>query len=504
MGGLFFRTSDVARELGVSQAQIRALAESGAIASESTPGGQYRISTNEVERLKRDGLPRLPRPLPDENAPPARNGRPRPSRAELLAEPSEEAVTAADEVVIVERQLAKRKVERQLEEEEEWFRERDEQKAQREAEQREAERRRQAEAVAEGQREVWENVWLAYAMRIVPYDARNEVEEEIHKLVLAALEVVRLTEPASVVQRVVDAVVARVVKPWKRRKEINEAIDDARRSLPWEMKAIVTATTWEIQARQTAARALANLGAEASYDEMRTVAREAVKPVIAAYEACKAAQANAELRQNVIRNVRLPAELDEDAREAAIQAVTEVLAQLPQGTPRHKLEQARENALRPFYDAVAKRREAEARKMQDHASRERILSCVSWKFPYGLPDDERAKATEAVRAAIAALPEGTPERAMEDARDHAIQPILDAHARRKRTAPLVEAALREILPFVQRLEADWRFDKSAAALEAELKPTIRQRLEGILVGSESSEDVGKTVRRLVRRELDIR
>ena len=74
MPGLFYSTGQVARQLGTTAAVVRVLCENGLVAAETTPGGQWRVPASEVERLKRDGLPPIPRPLPNSSAPPADNG----------------------------------------------------------------------------------------------------------------------------------------------------------------------------------------------------------------------------------------------------------------------------------------------------------------------------------------------------------------------------------------------------------------------------------------------
>ena len=173
-----------------------------------------------------------------------------------------------------------------------WFRARADQQAQREAEQREADLRRQNAADAERRRIERDNGWLRYAMNMVPYDARGQVEREVHEQVQAALDKVRLGEPTMVAQRVVDATVAKVLKPWRRSKDIAQAIEDARGSLPFEMRGSSWGpTTWETQACQAAAQALEGVRPDASYNEMRAVAREAVKGAVAAFELHQAAVA---------------------------------------------------------------------------------------------------------------------------------------------------------------------------------------------------------------------
>jgi excisionase family DNA binding protein len=117
MQPLFYSTGQVARQLGTTLATIRILCENRVLAAETTPGGHWRVPASEVERLKRDSLPPIPRPLPTESAPPARNGTAsRHGHPELLAEPSDEVVSAADQVTITRSLLEKRKIDRELEE----------------------------------------------------------------------------------------------------------------------------------------------------------------------------------------------------------------------------------------------------------------------------------------------------------------------------------------------------------------------------------------------------
>jgi excisionase family DNA binding protein len=445
----YFTTGQAAQQLSTSQAQIRALCESGAVEAKTTPGGQYRIPAGELERLKRDGLPPIPHPLPDESRPMARNGRARLGNL-LLAAPSGEVVSAVEEVTITERQLEKRRLERALEEEEDWFRARADQQAQREAQQREADRRRQDAADAERRRRERDNGWLKHAMTMVPFDARCQVEQDIHDQVQAALDKVRLGELDTVARRVVDATVARVLKPWRRSRDIAQAIEDARRSLPFEMRGSSwKPTTWESKACQAAAKALEGVRPDASYYEMWAVAREAVKGGIATFELHQAAEAKSYAEQRALQ-------------------------------------------------------EAAERSRQDRDNREGLLRYPWLQFPYGMPDAYRQAAIAAGRKAFAELPEGTAERDLKAARDRAIKPFLDAHARRKRKEELITVGLQQILPCIQRLEEEWDFDETAWTLSREIWEPIRAGLNTELVGDETQEQVAQKVRRLVRKELDIR
>src|SRR5271155_4057160 len=101
MERLFFSTGQAARQLSTTLATIRLLCENQVIAAETTPGGQWRVPASEVERLKRDGLPPIPRPLPPERIPVAANLQgPGPDHTESPPKPSEQVMSAADQVAI--------------------------------------------------------------------------------------------------------------------------------------------------------------------------------------------------------------------------------------------------------------------------------------------------------------------------------------------------------------------------------------------------------------------
>ncbi|MBI3695329.1 MAG: hypothetical protein HY238_10905 [Acidobacteria bacterium] len=216
-----------------------------------------------------------------------------------------------------------------------------------------------------------------------------------------------------------------------------------------------------------------------------------MQPIIRGFEheqACKEALSSVALK--------LHGETTEECEEATAAAET-ALESLPVGASRREMERERDGVLAPIQARIDTRRQRE----QDQARRQDVLSEISWKLPWGLPEDEKQEALEAARKAIAKLPEGTARSELERVRDKAIQPFLDDHARREKKARLIEPGLREIYPYLLKLERGWEFDKSAWTLDDELKPTIREALEEELEGDESAEQVAGLVRRLVREEL---
>jgi hypothetical protein len=346
MEPLFYSTGQAARELGTSLALIRILCETRAIAAETTPGGHWRLPAAVVERLKRDGLPQIPRPLPTQSAPPARNGTAdRDGHTQHLAEPSDEVVSAADLVAITRSLLEKRKIDRELEENEDWFRDRQGRQAAAAA----AERQRTEVKQAEQRRLLWVQQWTQYALNSLPYDARREVEMEVHTLVQEALSVLQPSQPAAITQRLVDAAVHRALGPWTRKQEMERALQAGMNKLSWNVRYGSEYAGLKQRAWDAAVAAVRQVREEASYKEMETAAAQAVQPMIREYEYQEACQ-------RIVGRIYLYDATREEA-EAAKEAVRKALAALPIDAAAKQLEKAEETALAPYKAAVAARKE---------------------------------------------------------------------------------------------------------------------------------------------------
>ena len=193
--------------------------------------------------------------------------------------------------------------------------------------------------------------------------------------------------------------------------------------------------------------------------------------------------------------------------EQGRQAVRKALPEPPVGASLKEMEAARDAALQPIRATIAERKArewAQQRRNQDQAMRQAVISGASWALPWGFPDEQRQPALAAVAKAISELPEFTAKAELERARDQALQPFLDAHARQKRKAQLIEEGLRGILGYIRKLEVDWDFEgKTAWTLEQETRESIRQQLEKELTGMETPEAVEKRVHRLVREKVGI-
>lgn len=340
MQPLFYSTGQAARELGTTQAAIRILCETGAMVSEVTSGGHLRIPEAEVKRFKRDGVPAIPRPLPIEGTSSPKNGHPSDKSAAVL-----EVASAADSVTIARSLLERRRIDRETEENEDWFREREQQKLATEA----SERQKAEAERAEKLRQQWVQQWMQYALNSVPSDARREVEMEVYAVVEEVLAGLQIIQTAAITQRLVDAAVHRALRPWTRKQEIERALHCAINKLPWEVREHPEFGPLKQLAWDTAVEALRNLREEAGFREMEAAAIQAVQPVTRAYE-------HHEGCQRTIGRVCL---LDgtREEQEAAKGAVRKVLEALPIGAATKDLEKAKEAALAPYKAGVSERKE---------------------------------------------------------------------------------------------------------------------------------------------------
>jgi excisionase family DNA binding protein len=363
METLFYSTGQVARQLGTTLATVRILCENRVIAAETTPGGHWRVPASEVERLKRDGLPPIPRPLPTESAPPARNetdGRHR--HPELLTEPSDEVVSASDQVAITRSMLEKRKIDREMEETEDWFRERQRRQVAAEA----AERQRTEAQQAEQRRLQWVQRWTQDALDSLPDGARREVEMEVHTTVQEALSGLQPSQPEAITRRVVDAAVHRALGPWTRKQEIERALQAGMNRLAWDVRCGSEYARLKQRAWDVAVAAVRKVREEASYHEMETAAVQAVQPMIREYEHQQACQ-------RIVGRLYI-FEATREEGEAAKEAVRQALAALPIGAELKQLEKAEETALAPYKAAVAMRKE----KARLESEKESQRRAVAW------------------------------------------------------------------------------------------------------------------------------
>jgi hypothetical protein len=327
------------------------------------------VPAAEVERLKRNGLPPIPRPLPTEAAPPARNGTAnRYVEPELEDEPPDEVASAADQVAITRSLLEKRQIDRDLELTEDFFRDRKRQQAAAEA----AERQKTEADQAEQRRQAWMQQWTQYALNSLPFGAQREVEVEVHTLVLEALSALQPNQGAVITQRLVDAAVHRALAPWTHKQEIERALKAGMNRLPWGVQFDSDCAGLKQRAWEAAVAAVRKVREEANYTEMETAAVQAVQPMIREYEHQQACE-------RIVGRVYIYDATSEE-KEAAKEAIRKALAALPIGAPRRELEKVQETALAPHKAAVATRKDQARLESEKQAQRR----AVAWRADFQL------------------------------------------------------------------------------------------------------------------------
>jgi hypothetical protein len=256
-----------------------------------------------------------------------------------------------------------RKIDREIEENEDWFRER----KRREAAAEVGERQKIETQQAEQSRLQWEQKWMQYALNSVPYGARREVEMEVHTMVSDALSLLQPNQPEGIVQRVVDAAVHRALGPWTKKQEIERALKAGMEGLPPDVQYRSEYASLKQRAWDAAVEALRKVRVEASYREMETAAVQAVQPMVREYD-----------HQQTCQRIVGPVYIFDATREeedAAKEAVRKALAALPKGASPKQFEIAEEAVLTRYKTAVSTRKE----KARLDAEKQTKRRAAEWK-----------------------------------------------------------------------------------------------------------------------------
>jgi excisionase family DNA binding protein len=337
MEGSSYSLSNAAAVLGVSVPTVRALIARGQLTSFRTPGGHLRIPSESVAAY-RDGRPNRTNPANTTST--ALQGR-RDNLESLRLETEELRVRRDLRKIQEEEQEVENR--RKAEAQATALRRKEERERRREEAVREADVRRQqtAEAEAIRRRRQWENRWIDFALRLLPKDAPQSLELDVHQTVADALAKFDPDQSEQIIERMVRAAVDKALEPWKRHKEIEQAIEEAPKQLPalaqgWPGRL----SQWDTRAIRAAAEAIAQFDEDAPLAKIRAAAVETGSKVRAEYEAWKAGEDH---RQTCEQMVSWVFDGDE-AREAVRQALDKV----PVGATRANMENARDTALAPF------------------------------------------------------------------------------------------------------------------------------------------------------------
>ena len=276
--------SEAARLLGVSVPTLKELCARGRLGSFRTAGNHVRVAKADLERFRQG------------------SGSPGPAPVSSVLQNRRERIEELG--LEVQERRAKREIQKLEDEDTEAERRRaaaaqaedlehkaalEEACLQRECEAaRRATERRQAQAQKE--RTKWVGSYVGSALNGLPQDAplldvRAAVEEALANLTP--------DQPETVVRPIALAAVLKALKPWKHQKEIQQAIQEARKELPALAQGFFEPSEWELRAMQAAREAIAKLPADASLAEIRAAAVQVGKQVATEYEA-EQARARAE------------------------------------------------------------------------------------------------------------------------------------------------------------------------------------------------------------------
>lgn len=364
----YYRTGQVAKQVGASAHHIRRLCEGGMIEADLSDGNQWRIPASEVGRLLEEGLP--PIPLVSKSLPSEINDfsvdPPIPSTKSQVCH-SPHVQVANDELIITETRLKKRKLEREQEEVEDFFRAREQKSASEKA----AQIQEQQNILAETLRRQWVESWQSYAFRSLPEDAPPEFKLALRRDLMAIFTTLDVQTSQIIVRDLVDAAIRKTIEPHLRQKEWSRIVEDAVMTLPRGARGWPNPTSWEIRARQAAIEEMAKMSSDASPPVLRMVATTAVEQIGIEFQ-------DDVLRRSIRTGVgfwRL-GEANELERQAAQNAVEAVLARCPIGTNWERLENAANSALDIVGQQVSARRAGELKTKRAEATADARLAHV--------------------------------------------------------------------------------------------------------------------------------
>lgn len=365
-----YTTGQVAEELGVSQERVRALCQAGKIRSVRMPGGQFRVSESELQRIKKHGLPPLPKVMLSH---PTDNGReddedheppppPRPEESPRVLNAIEETLVQRQRREALEHKVAILELERRKAETEDFFDARDREEAEH---WRHEQERARIERQQKANRELLLQ-WEAAAIQAIPRGAPAGVVERVQTEIRRQLGSVNPLPSTQSLRLTVDAIVRTEAAPFLRQQEIDKLLSESREWLPWSARVRGYADddpTWEKAARAEVQRII-QATPNAPIEVLRAEARQAVMGITEQFNHVQRCGAFiGHLNFNTLAGVT------EEEKRAARRAIAEAIGPLPHGVSDAVMEKAAQEALTPFAAAIAARQEPAVRKTGDNAGK---------------------------------------------------------------------------------------------------------------------------------------
>lgn len=349
-----YSTSSAASELQVSQHIMRRLIEAGLVDADRTEGGRWRIPRSEIHRLKEEGIPQLPAPVPNPDPLPAR------SNPVVVSQPPQPASPAVKEAVD---RLEIRRTELELENVEDAFRERQRRQAETEAEQR----RRQLEASEAAARKEWEERTLLHALRRIPADCGPTLKLKAEQQLRAALQPYSHHTTPELVEEVTAAAVEAALTPYRQEQKVQQIISEALAELPAAARGLRERSPSEVRFLQRFAARAEALPPHADLAALRAIALREARQVAALFEHEQRKEtALAELQHWNLRLFAAAAVPTPDEYQQAKQEAREALAAAQVGESLAEMSERVSEALEPLEHAIRRRARSE-RKEQRHA-----------------------------------------------------------------------------------------------------------------------------------------
>jgi excisionase family DNA binding protein len=362
MPTLYYSSGQAARELSATPNQIRTLCESGSIEATRTGGGQWRIRQQEVQRLKREGLPPVARPLPNQSDVRTPEGERSRRVNHVLGDPSERVIESAEDVLCLQNEVKALALRRQKEEELDWFRDREKEAEEQRSAQQRAKFENDMRIEAERTRQQWEVRWTRFAMdQTPPYAASSENRLEVYQSVQKTLSELQAWQPDEIVERVIMGAVDKALAPWKRQQDRQNAIERACSTLPPDIQRLKECERLKLRAVATARAAIADLAEGTPFGELEVAAVGAMRGIVAEYEHAKACQ-------NVISSAWFFDSTPEESEQCR-EAVRRALESLDVGVPMSKLREAAELATAPYRERIVQRKRDARNILIEHVRR---------------------------------------------------------------------------------------------------------------------------------------
>jgi hypothetical protein len=341
----YYRSGQAARVWAISSHLVRRLCAAGLIEAERTNSGQWKIPHSEVERIKKEGIPEIPSSIAKdvcENE--ERDAIPPENRESPLY--SHRLVTNAHECAAANNDLREQRIDRDRAIRT-WFGDCQTGEASALSLTRAVPPVGSAHVQAHQGRIAWHDSWMSTALHSLPQEAPAELRLLVRDTVSEVLEKLGPEHSSLVVEPLVNAAVAKVLRPWNLERETARAIEGACNLLPYSATNPLSPTVWQSRAHEAAAAAIKKLPADSTFSKKLDASRTAVRQITSEFE-------DDELRKRILRQANLT-DVAPEGHENAKEAIRRRLESLPMGTHALAMEKAREQALAPFREAKKKK-----------------------------------------------------------------------------------------------------------------------------------------------------